>query len=256
MVDHTSFLTYALNAVDDFIPDRAQLVVTSDHPAITPKDITVGDLRGGRIRVSVAVTDAAATGTYTLTARIADWLLSTGGLGPVLEWTTQLEVVTERKPVGNGHGNGGGTGNGHPKPTGGDLVPVFWQGTQDVDEWTNRVAGHIEEMAAADIATKKGYEELATLGDARILTLFLNNDFTPFKKYIQARVGDTSEAGINAARDRYAVGVGTGMALLNRDLKKRRDRGESIADDVVATQLRRSRVGCSPSCPSTISSPR
>ena len=78
--------------------------------------------------------------------------------------------------MGNGHGNpGGGAGNGSSqKPTGGDLVPVFWQGTpRDVDEWTNRVAGHIEEMAAADIATKKGYEELATLGDARILTLFL-----------------------------------------------------------------------------------
>lgn len=47
----------------------------------------------------------------------------------------------------------------------------------------------------------------------------MNEDFHPFRDYLDARVRDLKEEGANRERDRYAVGVGLGLLLFSRDLK-------------------------------------
>ena len=92
----THGLSYSLNARDGFIPTRAQCRVITDHLDIDPEeDVTVGELRKGRIRVSVAVPADAELTSKSFTLRVEEWLTMQGGLHVPLEATTQIEIVDE-----------------------------------------------------------------------------------------------------------------------------------------------------------------
>ena len=53
--DKTKFVQYTLNAEDDFMPARGQLTVRCSHPEINAREITVGELHKGHVRVSIVV---------------------------------------------------------------------------------------------------------------------------------------------------------------------------------------------------------
>ena len=212
---------FKLNAKDGFLGPRgrATLEIACDHPDIGPDDITVGNLRAGRVRVSIAVPNTEQLGTFQLRAVIPPWTRSSGGLGTQFEWTTKLRVVDEAtsKPPGRGAGKEKGRrGAGE-----GDLVALVWKNDSDVEGWDSATVGDVEWVAGKELAAQnEEYKDLADV-DADIPTIILNRTYSPLKRYIQARAAELTDEGKEAARDRYAVGAG--VALLVLDEQHRRE---------------------------------
>lgn len=223
--DATRSITFMVNAVDDFIPRRAQLKVYFEHPDVTDSDITVSRLRKGRIRVSMAIPDTAALGFYPLTVKVDDWLRTDGGVGAKLEWETKIEVVdeiTRHRPPGGGSGGTGSAGSG-------TLVALKWTSHEDQDgeEWDKVMVGEVVEVAAEDLAEDPEYADLASLGDQLIPTVLLNREYTHFKSYIHGRVATSSESAVRQARDRYAVATGVALLVLHEELTRAEKRGDT-----------------------------
>lgn len=71
--------------------------------------------------------------------------------------------------------------------------------------------GGVEEVPAKDIAAREEYKALAALGDTPVPTIYLNEEYAPLRRYVAGRQKDlASDAGPERARNRYAVGVGSG----------------------------------------------
>jgi hypothetical protein len=229
LVGRTKGVYFRLNAVDGFLgaSGRAELMVTCDHPEIGEGDITIGELHAGRVRVSVAVPDTEVLGTYKLHAVIPPWIKSSGGLGPQFEWTTKLELVREIAPKPSGTGAGGSKGN---KGSGkGDLVALVWRSDEDEEGWDSTTVGEILMVTGKDLASERSeYEELRNVPD-EIPTIVLNRTYGPLKTYIQARAAELTDEGKEQARDRYAVGVG--VALLVLDAQQQNDAKQNKATD-------------------------
>jgi hypothetical protein len=58
----------------------------------------------------------------------------------------------------------------------------------------------------------------------------LNNEYGPYKTYIGARSRDLTDGGIDAKKQRYAIGTGLGLLYLNQQLEHRAKRGEAISE--------------------------
>ena len=220
---------FKLNATDGFVDRRAQLDVTCDHPDIGPAEITVGNLRSGRVRVSIAIPENADLGTYKLNAAIPIWSKTSGGLGPRFAWTTKIELVQETTPKPPGPKTGKGSGK--SGPGGGDLVALIWKSETDdgMDDWSAATVGEIEMVAGKDLADKRpDYAELAK-ADAEIPTIVLNRTYSPLKAYVQARAVELTDEGKEQSRDRYAVGVGVALLVLDQQARKAEKAG--IAPD-------------------------
>lgn len=215
----SKYLHYRLNAYDGFVPDRAQIQVTSDHELIGEREITVGRLSRGRLRVSVAVPEEMPEGTVTIRVVLPQWVRRSGGLGGPLEWSTELEIAATAPVPGTGtkRGKGGGTkggcngdgGGSQDGPGAGDMVPLVWKNMPNQP----LIVGSAERMRAADVAAARPeYIELASLGDEPIWVVLLNEDYTNFKKYNAASVRNVSDKTRENRRRRYALGVGTGSS--------------------------------------------
>jgi hypothetical protein len=232
----TKSVTFLLNAVDDFIPRRAQLSVRCDHPEITDAEITVGALRGGRVQALIAVPSGADLGVYRLQVELSGWLKLAGGLGPDLLWETKLEIIDRERPRPRPRGTGRDQGKGGPGT--GHQVALVWATHEDRDDWTAATVGEIEEAPARDIAEKNPeYADLAALGDRKIPTLVLNEHYSPLKDYLagRARGGGADRDRINVLKDHYAVGVGVGLLFLKQeDERKRRPDGEPLSEAAVS----------------------
>lgn len=219
---------FKLNATDGFISRRAQLQVTCDHPDIGATEITVGELRSGRLRVSIAVPENADLGTYKLGVEIPTWSKTTGGLGPRFEWTTKIEVVEETTPKPPGPAGGKNTGKSGPGE--GGLVALIWKSETDdgVEDWSAATVGEIEMVSGRDLADKRPeYAELAKV-DAEIPTIVLNRTYSPLKAYVQARAAELTDEGKEQARERYAVGVGVALLVLDQDARKAKRTGKPL----------------------------
>lgn len=219
---------FKLNATDGFISQRAQLHVTCDHPDVTTSEITVGELRSGRVRVSVAVPENADLGTYKLSVEIPTWSKTSGGLGPRFDWTTKIEVVeeTKHKPTGPKPGSGDGKSG----PGDGGLVALIWKSETDdgVDDWSTATVGEIEMVPGKDLADKRPeYADLAKV-DAEIPTIVLNRTYSPLKSYVQARAAELTDEGKEQARERYAVGVGVALLVLDQDARMAAKAGKPL----------------------------
>lgn len=227
---------FKLNAVDDFLGTgkRGELVVMCEHPDIGTDEITVGELRAGRIRVSIAVPDAAAEGIHELRATIPPWTKSSGGLGPQFEWTAKLETVTEVKPKAATGGNKKGSKGAKE----GDLVALIWKKDADEDGWTPNTVGTVEMVAAVDLATRDEYKDLAPLGNTEVPTVVLNQTYSPLKAYIHARAAELTEEGKEKARDRYAVGAGVGLLTLDAQIRKDEKAGK-LTDETLLGEAQR-----------------
>ncbi len=221
----TKSLRFLLNAQPSFIDSgRGEFSLTSAHPDIGADEITVGSLRDGRIRVLVAVPDDAKLGEFSLIAGVYDWQRAAGGLGSSLEWETKLEVVDEIRPA---NPDANRNGKGKLSATEGPQVALFWRNGDEID-LTPASAGKVEPVPAAKIAQlHPEYSELMEMkGD--VLTIWLNNDYAPYKRYLAARQRDLTEAKITHAQNRYAVDVGVAMLVLENDRQTRLKRRESL----------------------------
>lgn len=235
----SKFLHYRLNAYDGFVPDRAQIQVVSDHELIGEREITVGRLSRGRLRVSVAVPEEMAEGTVTIRVLLPQWVKRSGGLGGPLEWSTKLEIATTLPVPGSGtkpgknsdkKGTNGNSGRSSEGPGAGDIIPVIWKNVPQ--EPLN--VGSAERMAAKDVAAARPeYTELSVLGDSQIWVVLLNEDYTNFKKYNAASVRTVSDKTRENRRLRYGRGVGTGMLAFAVQVEKMKQSGTKIEDDVI-----------------------
>jgi hypothetical protein len=118
---------------------------------------------------------------------------------------------------------------------GGNLVGVVFRGNEDFPEdWHGGIPGHMDEIPAAELAAaNEDYNELARLGETNVPTIFLNRDYTPLKRYEAARAHELTGRGLDEARDRYAVGAGLGLLLLDRELKaKAASNGSPVPPEV------------------------
>lgn len=228
----TRGIRFHINARDEFLNrDRGTLEVSCDHPDIGEREVTIGQLQQGSVRVTIAMAEGSRLGDFNLTASLRGWQRSSGGIGPDLHWQTTLTVIepSEERPRGR---QGRGEENAQAE---GDLVGLAWRADSDFDHWHSGVPGHVEEVEAKLLAEEADdYQELEKLGDTKVPTIFLNKDYTPLKRYEAARAHDLTEAGLGTARDRYAVGAGLGLLLLDRDLKARVN-GKSVPDEVELT---------------------
>ncbi len=226
-----------LNATDDFIPRRAQLKVTCDHPDIGASEITVGNLHSGSVRVAIAVPENADLGTYKLTAEIPEWAKTSGGLGPRFEWTTKVEVVEEIKPRLSGSKSGSSQGKLGPRKYG--IPALVWKSETDdgMDDWDASTVGHVEMVQGRDLAEKMDeYAELSEV-DSEVSTIFLNRTYSPLKSYVQARAAELTNEGKEKARDRYAVGAGVALLMLDQEERKAKKAGKQFDDALVALAL-------------------
>jgi hypothetical protein len=156
-----------------------------------------------------------------------------GGIGGSLSWRTQLKIVAptppeqrRKRPRQSGTGAAGE----------GELVGLMWKGTDDFEEWHPGVPGHVDEVEADVLAEQhEDYRELAGL-DVKVPTIFLNRDYAPLKKYEAARARELTARGIDEARDRYAVGTGLALLLLDRDLRTNGSGAVSAALELSAKQ--------------------
>jgi len=230
---------FRLNATDGFISKRAQLEVSCDHPDIGVSEITVGELRSGRVRVSIAIPENADLGTYKLTVEVPPWSKTSGGLGPRFEWTTKIEVVEQSKP--KPPGTKPGSGKGKSGPGEGGLVALIWKSETDdgVDDWTAATVGEIEMVQGKDLADERPeYAGLAKV-DAEVPTIVLNRTYAPLKSYVQARAVELStDEGKEQARERYAVGAGVALLVLDQDARKAEKAGKPF-DEATVDSARR-----------------
>ena len=255
MPDSTRSVYLALDAVDGFVPDHAAIIVISTHPELGTTEMTVGQLRGGRLRLSVAVPLGAALGDYAIKVRLGDWLTSTGALGRALEHTIELGVVESLtdKPTGTGPGTNPGRSGGDKKgksgggeaPTEGGAVAVIWTNPDEspFDDWNNATPGEIEMVAAETLASNETYAALAALGNTLVPTVYLNDTYAQLKGYVSVRARDlASDAGVDKIKSRYAVGLGLGLLYLHFEAEKARNaqvaRGEQPATNDPEADLR------------------
>jgi hypothetical protein len=222
-------LSYMLNAEDEFFDSgRGKFTFSCTHPAIdVGKHLVVGRLRDGYVRVQLQVPEGAEEGEYELVARLADWDRAAGGIGSPLEYRTKLEVVDEVA----GPNNKAGSGKGKKGSGEGVNVAVLWQNPEEHgDGWHNGVPGSVEMEAAEDLAAKEEYAALASLGTQKIPTVILNKDYAPFKTYVSTRAKELTDKGVEDVKDRYAVGVGLGLLLLNEDFEKSQEPVDSAVE--------------------------
>lgn len=229
----TRFLHYQLNARDEFFSaGRGRLELTCDHARIgTAQLVAGGELRGGMVRASLLVPEDVEVGTTaTITAAIRDWQKASGGIGEDFEWTTQLEVVETTKP------------DSEPKPnrnkkktaSKGAQVAVLWRSNDYAEDWSGGTPGTIELIEASVLAEKREeYKELAELGAQQVPTVVLNEDYSPLKRYEAERLKKHNEATLDQARDRYAVGVGVGLLVLEKRDRKLEKEGKKLPPDTV-----------------------
>lgn len=218
---------FKLNAKDGFVSRRANLLVTCDHPDIGPSEITIGELRSGRSRVAIAVPENADLGNYKLEVELSNWTKTAGGLGPRFEWTTKIEIVEEDNPKPTGRKSGGGEDKGKSGPAQGGLVALIWKSEADDGvDWTSTTVGEIEMVPGTDLAEMRPeYKDLAKIG-TEIPTIVLNRTYSPLKSYTQARAVELTEEGKEKARERYAVGVGVALLVLDQDVRKANSAGK------------------------------
>lgn len=224
LVGRTKAVRFELNAKDSFFESgRGHLAVTCTHPEIGSDEIAIGALRSGRVRVLVTVPEGSQLGEFALIAGIYDWERCSGGLGASLEWKVRFEVVEQvREPTP--------PANGRSKTTSmeGPQVAVLWRSGHEVG-LTAASPGKVESIPAKILAAARPeYAELATLGERPVLTIYLNDDYSPFKRYLAARQRELTDTKATQARRRYAVDLGVSMLVLENERANRIRRGESL----------------------------
>ena len=155
-----------------------------------------------------------------------DWHRATGGIGAPLECTTVLQVVDELPPRSRGEGDT----EGDKGAAEGALVGVIWTKPDEHDGWHNGIPGSVEDVPAAILAMREEYKQLARLGEAEVPTIYLNEEYGPFKGYVGSRAADIKD--LDPVKARYAVGTGLGLLYLREQFKQRAKKGQQVDEQV------------------------
>jgi hypothetical protein len=237
---------FHINAYDNFIPNRARLEITSNSEEIGEREITIGPLSSGRLRVSIAIPEDIESEAVSIHVVLPPWVKASGGLGPQMEWTTQIEIVSTWPQTGKGNNKGRGEGKSNGarlKGDGsggdggaGDIVPIIWKNTSLEAEWNAQTVGEVEVIPASDLAKARPEyaADLAPLAATSITVLSLNSDFTQYKKYIGATIRESTDRTRAIRQNRYAMSVGMGLLSLDQRTKGLKKRGIAVPDEVVA----------------------
>ena len=235
----TKSVHISLNAADGFVPRRADLVVDTTHLDIDPKTaITVGDLRSGRLRVTIAVPNDAELGDATLTLKVSEWLDGAGSLRPSLVATSILSVVDDPGP---GPGRAAVAGEAQ-QISGYATIGLLWTSHEVEDGWGPTTVGSVETVEADILASAHpDYAELRGK-NYDVPVVKLNEEFSPLKAYVAVRARNVGDEGVARAKDRYALGVGVQLMLLDASQEKRRkiatELDEQAAQDTMTIAAR------------------
>lgn len=222
-------LRFVVDARDEFFSSgRGALTVTCSHPDVEPEDVAIGSATNGRIRVIITVPAEAQLGNFAVTAGIYGWERAAGGLGPELEWTTTFTVAAEIAPPTP------------PEPTAknknrmseGSEVALLWRHGELIGLLPTN-PGKIDEIPASEVAQDEQYRELAELGESPVVTIFLNEDYSPLKKYLRGRQAELTKIGSGHAHNRYAIDVGVALLVLHHEAEQRRKRGEHPDEELL-----------------------
>lgn len=218
---------YVLDAKDEFIATgRGHVTLRCTHPEIADEDIAIGPLHNGRVRVIVTVPAEAELGDFSLVAGVYGWERAAGGLGNELEVETNFKVVAEilKRPAMQQNGKR------NTKSSNGPQVALLWRGS-DEPGFTPIVAGKVEEIAGRLLADEPEYVEFAELGETPVLTIYLNQDYAPLKRYMGVRHRELVSG--TPAQDRYAVDLGVAMLVLHQEREARVKKGESVDEGLL-----------------------
>jgi hypothetical protein len=222
---------YSIDARDEFLSSgRGQLVVECTHPEVTSEDIAVGPAHEGRVRVIVTVPAEAQLGEFALVARVSGWERASGGLGDDLRWGTRFSVVAslETAPPRQKRGRS------DSKSSEGPQVALLWRTGEEIG-LTPIMPGKVEEVEARLVAAEPEYAELAKLNEAPVLTIYLNEDYAPLKRYVSVRHRDLARTVTSPVYERYAVDVGVAMLVLHHHREARIKRGEEVDESLLET---------------------
>jgi len=229
----TTGIYFSLNARNDFLPRRTQLLVRCNHLDVDAEnDITVGPLRNGRVRVSVAVPPDAECTESSITATLQGWISSSGGIGTTLETVVPFSVVEEQatpqRPPAVTSGSTGSTSNA-------PNVFVLWTDDEHETGWGPGTVGDIDMIEGRVLAEMdEEYRNLSGV-EFEVPVLKLNEGFGPLKKYSAMRAREVGDEGVARNKERYALGVCVQMFLLDQAAKRLRDKGASIDAELIAS---------------------
>jgi hypothetical protein len=200
------------NAIDGFVPARGEVEVAA------PLGLTygIGDLRRGRLQLSLAVPDSAPLGNHKITVSLT-WMRAAGGTA-TLSWPITLELVSEIPapvPPRGRHGR---------KPTTRSEFAFLWSDPEHEDGWSDQVVGELLQIRGAELAEAQPQ----TYGDLKgveetVPTVVLNERFRDLANYLRGTVAKASDQQLHGRRDRYAVAVGAAVAnlyLIEEKLRK------------------------------------
>ena len=177
----------------------------------------------------ITLPSEAQLGDWTVVASVRGWERASGGLGIDLRWETRLTVVDTIEadpPVQTRRGRS------KTKTGEGQQVALLWRGGEEIG-LTPVMPGKVEEVAARLIAAEPEYAELAALKDAPVLTIYLNQDYAPLKRYVNVRQRELVAG--TPAQDRYAVDVGVAMLVLHQERESRVKKGQSVDESLLET---------------------
>lgn len=217
----------SIDGVDDFIPRVTDAQVTCGHLDIDPdSDVTVGRLRGGRLRVAIAVPPDAEPTEAELTIRIPAWAARSGGSNGPLEHVTRFRVVDGAQPEPSPSSSPSKSGAVIPD----DRVALLWSSHEQEADWTPRTVGELELVDADTLA--QAVPDYASLAGHHfeVSVVKLNEDFGPLKSYASLRAKEIGDEGVARAKDRYAVGVGVEMLVLDEHAREM-DRRHEVVDE-------------------------
>ena len=235
----TTGIHYAVNARDGFIPKRARCKITTDQLDIDPsEDVTIGELRRGRIRVSIAVPMDADLTTATVTVEVPSWPSTHGGLSAGLAATTTIQIVDETEPP-------------PPPPAPKDrrkvkgpaLVDTTWTNHENEPTWEANIPGEIETVDASVLAALGGERERFAEINGDVHHIKLNEEFAPLKAYASSIAKSVGDEGVARRKDRYALGLGVYLLLSEEQVRRKRESGEPIDEPSVAANCRAAAQG-------------
>ncbi len=226
----THGIHFSLNARDGFVPTRAQCRVTTTHLDIDPvEDLTVGELRKGRLRVVMAVPADADMTAAVLTLRVEPWLSTQGGLREALEAETLFEVVDEDdrpKPPAAVPENGRRISRAMP-------IATVWTTHESEPDWGANTPGEAELVQASTfVELGDDYKRYANVDEDGLL-LKLNEEFTPLKTYTSMRAREIGDEGVRRLKNRYALGLGVYMVVADKHQRHANESGHARNEEAV-----------------------
>jgi hypothetical protein len=207
-----------INAIDGFVPERGTMTLDSTDGLTLPAT-GVGDLRKGRLRLTLAAPATMSEGTRDIDV-VLEWLRGAGGLGRIT-WPIRLNLVARlpEKPEPT------------PKPKGatgpakeGDVAFIWVNGLEE--GWGDGIAGELQEIKGDDLANREVYADLKGV-DALIPTIVLNEEFAGWASYKRSIAKRSTDETLTSRRDRYGLAVGVTVANLVLGERKHRQKHEA-----------------------------